>query len=104
LTLASLGATEAGNAALSDILVTVFILPASIEELERRLKRRGTDDESTIQRRLAAVRQEMLRWTEYDYVLVSGALSNDLRRLEGIIAAERMRTKRLAIFVERGSA
>ena len=102
MTLDSLGSTVAKRASLSELIVSVFIMPASMTILESRLKKRGTDDEATIKRRLAAVREEMHRWFEYDYVIVSGALSEDLQRLQGIIAAERMRTKRLELLVQHG--
>lgn len=98
MTLDSLGSTAAKRASLSELIVSVFIMPASMTMLENRLKKRGTDDETTIKRRLAVVREEMHRWFEYDYVIVSGALSQDLQRLQGIITAERMRTKRLELF------
>src|SRR5207249_319764 len=99
LKLKDLGFESAGDASLSDILVSVFVMPASRTQLEERLKKRGTDDAATIQRRLAAVRQEMQRWTEYDYVITSGALFEDLRQLQGILTAERLRTKRLTKLV-----
>lgn len=102
LTLDSLGSTVAKRASLSELIVSAFIMPPSLSVLEHRLKKRGTDDEATIKRRLSVVREEMHRWFEYDFVIVTGALSEDLQRLQGIIAAERMRTKRLELLVQHG--
>jgi len=99
LPLKSLGYEGAGDSTLADILVTVFLMPVAIIDLQNRLKKRGTDSETTIQARLTAVSQEMQRWQEYDYVIVSGVLSDDLRKLQNIIAAERMRTGRLKALV-----
>ena len=102
LKLKDLGYEKAGEASLSEILITVFLMPVSVSQLQERLKKRGTDAPETIQQRLAAVPKEIQRWTEYDYVIRSGALSDDLAKLEGIITAERMRAKRLRMFVESG--
>jgi guanylate kinase len=97
--LKDLGCSRAGSAMLAEIVVSVFLMPVSISQLQDRLRGRGTDDAETIQRRLDAVPQEMERWPEYDYVIVSGPLAEDLRQLQAIIAAERLRTKRLVTLV-----
>lgn len=75
-------------------LVTVFYVPGSLEILEDRLCGRGTEDEETRRRRLAAARGEVARWTEFDYLVVSGSMTDDVERLREILAAERMRTHR----------
>lgn len=100
LSLGELGSAAAKDAALADVLLSVFIMPPSMKELERRLKKRGTDDHETIQRRLAVVREEMKRWMEYDYALVSGSLADDLERIKAIVASERLRARRLALFAK----
>jgi guanylate kinase len=72
--------------------VAVFVLPPSLEELERRLRARSTDSDDAIARRLAAARQEMERGTaEYDYLVVNEDLEAALRQLDAIIASERAR-------------
>jgi guanylate kinase len=72
--------------------VTVFVLPPSMAELERRLRARSTDSDEAIARRLAAAREEIARGTaEYDYVLVNDDLGAALRRLDAIVAHERAR-------------
>jgi guanylate kinase len=70
--------------------VTVFIVPPSVAELERRLRGRSTDSEAVIARRLAAARAEVAQGlASYDYVVVNDDLDAALRRLEAIAAHER---------------
>lgn len=76
-------------------LVSVFLMPSSLQLLEQRLRRRGTDDEATIARRLAEARHEMARWREYDYVIETGSMEEDYRRMQAILDAERSRSGRL---------
>jgi guanylate kinase len=104
LKLSSLGSSLDQDLRLSDILISVFIMPASMAQVEARLRNRSTDDEATIQRRLLIAREEIQRWPEYDYVLVSGPLDEDLRKLQSIVAAERMRTRRLGDLVGKGTS
>ncbi len=75
-----------------DAAVTVFVLPPSPEELERRLRARSTDSEATIVRRLAAARAEVERGLgSYRYVVVNDALEEAERCLSAIAAHERAR-------------
>jgi guanylate kinase len=76
-------------------LVTVFLAPATMNVLEARLRGRGTEDEAVLQRRLAAARRELGRWRSFDYLVISGSIEEDLRRLEVIVEAERMRQTRI---------
>ena len=69
-----------------DDVVTIFILPPSMKELQARLVRRAEDSQDTIVRRLANAKNEIQRWTMYDYVLVNGDLLNDYRA-DGLIVA-----------------
>jgi guanylate kinase len=88
---------------LSGDVVSVFILPPSMAELRQRLERRAEDSAETIERRLANARNEIQRWSEYDYVIVNDDLQAAFTALKGILAAERLkRTRRtgLAAFVE----
>jgi guanylate kinase len=77
-----------------DALVMIFLMPPSMELLEGRLRQRGTDDDATIQRRLALAEQEMAHWREYDYVIITGDLDDDLERAKSIVIAEKCRTSR----------
>ena len=75
-------------------LVTVFLTPRSLAVLEERLKKRGADADAVIQKRLAVARQEVAQWKNFDYLLESTTKSEDLRRMQEIISAEKMRTAR----------
>ena len=74
--------------------VTIFILPPSMAELRARLERRAEDPPETIAQRLANARNEIRRWTQYDYVLVNDDIQVSFDDLLAIIAAERTRTAR----------
>jgi guanylate kinase len=76
---------------LKRALVTVFLTTATFAELEERLKKRGQDSAATIQKRLAVARQEIQQWKNFDYLLISTTIHEDLRRMEAIIEAEKMR-------------
>ena len=75
-------------------LVTVFLTPPSLAELEARLIRRGTDAAAVVKKRLAVARQEISQWKHFDYLLISGSKQEDLRRMRAILAAEKMRASR----------
>lgn len=77
----------------SDV-VSVFILPPSMSELQARLERRAEDAPEVIARRLANAREEIAQWGAYDYVLVNDDLEQTFARLKAILAAERIRRER----------
>jgi guanylate kinase len=79
---------------LSRALVTVFLTPPSLAILEERLRKRATDAETTIQKRLSVARQEIAQWKHFDYLLLSGSIAEDLRRMLAIVEAEKMRSSR----------
>jgi guanylate kinase len=79
---------------LREALVTVFLTPFSLDILEARLKKRGTDDPAVIQKRLAVARQEIQQWKNFDYLLPSSSKEEDLRRMLYIVDAEKMRSTR----------
>jgi guanylate kinase len=85
--------------------VTIFILPPSMKELRARLERRAEDRTDIIEKRLEAARNEISRWTDYDYVLINDDLQRTFGDLRAIIVAERCRSARaregLAAFVEK---
>jgi guanylate kinase len=76
--------------------VTVFILPPSYQELEQRLRRRGQDDEPTIERRLAAAAREIGAFENYDYALVNDDFDACVEGLKCIISAARSRVSAVA--------
>jgi guanylate kinase len=79
---------------LKNALVTVFLTPVSLAEIERRLKRRGADSPEVIRRRVAAAKQEIAQWKNFDYLLLSGSKEEDLRLALAIVEAEKMRIVR----------
>lgn len=77
--------------------VSIFILPPSIEALEQRLKGRGTDSEEVVDRRMAAVREDVAHVAEFDYVIINDDLNEALREFNAVVLAARLRgTKQLA--------
>lgn len=66
--------------------VSVFILPPSLDELERRLRRRRTDSEAVIERRLRDAVSDMDHWHEFDYVVINDDLDQALADLEAVFA------------------
>lgn len=70
-------------------LVTIFLLPPSMGELERRLRARGTDPEDVITERMRRADEEISHWAEYEYVMVNDDMDKCLDRVRSIVAAER---------------
>jgi guanylate kinase len=75
-------------------VVSIFILPPSIAELDRRLRSRAQDSDEVIQGRMAKSRDEISHWAEYDYVLVNDDLDQTFDRLKTILTAERLKRER----------
>jgi len=75
-------------------VVSVFILPPSMEELKARLERRAEDVPEVIARRLRNARDEIAQWESYDYVLVNDDLDRTFSDLKAILAAERLKRER----------
>ena len=79
---------------MGEDLVSIFLLPPSMAELERRLRERGTDSESVIADRMARADAEISHWPEYEYVLVNREAGECLRQVQAIVDAERLKTRR----------
>jgi guanylate kinase len=75
-------------------LVSIFILPPSIKELERRLYARAQDSEEVVKARMAKATSEMSHWAEYDYVIINHKLTESVEQVGAILAAERLRRNR----------
>jgi guanylate kinase len=75
-------------------IVRVFILPPSMEELERRLRGRRTDSDEVIAGRMERAAAEISHWAEYDYVLINDDAELCARRARSILEAERLRRNR----------
>lgn len=77
-------------------LVSVFILPPSTAELERRLHSRAQDSDEVVRGRMAKAADEMSHWAEYDYIIINHDLEQSVAQVEAILTAERLRRERRA--------
>ena len=88
------GGQQVRNSSLGQDVVSIFVLPPSIAELESRLRARGQDSDEVIAGRMRKSRDEISHWAEYDFVLVNDDLERTDTALRGIIQAERLRRVR----------
>jgi len=87
------GTQQLRERARSD-LVSVFVLPPSVAELERRLETRAQDSPDVIRRRMAKAADEMSHWAEYDYVVINRDLDHAFADIRAILSAERLKRER----------
>ena len=95
------GTQQLRQNALEDV-VSIFVLPPSIEELERRLYSRAQDTEEVVKGRMARAHDEISHWAEYDYIIINDEVDISVSTAESILTAERARRRRqigLADFV-----
>ena len=78
-------------------LADVFIMPPDIEELRRRLMKRGTETAQQIESRLATAAREMELWRDYRYTIVSGSVDEDLKNVRNVMSAETFLSRRLTL-------
>jgi len=83
-----------------DDLVSIFILPPSMDELERRLKARAQDSDEVVKTRMEKATAEISHWQEYDYVLINQNLDETLEKIDTILKAERLKRVRQEGFPE----
>ena len=76
-------------------LADIFIMPPDVEELRRRLMKRGTETAQQIESRLATAMREMELWRDYRYTIVSGSIEEDLEKVRNIMSAETFLSRRL---------
>jgi guanylate kinase len=88
------GGQQIRNSALGRDVVSIFILPPSIAELESRLRGRAQDSDEIIAGRMAKSRDEISHWAEYDYVIVNRDIDMAFNELTTILQAERLRRDR----------
>ncbi len=82
---------------IREALADVFIMPPTLDELQRRLRKRGTETEEQIQERLKISAIEMKVWPEYKYTILSSSMEEDLIKFRAIIRAERYLSRRLKL-------
>ena len=76
-------------------LADIFIMPPDVEELRRRLMKRGTETAQQIESRLTTALREMELWRDYRYTIVSGSIEEDLEKVRNIMSAETFLSRRL---------
>jgi guanylate kinase len=84
------GTQQLRQQAANDV-VSVFVLPPSHDELERRLRARAQDAEDVVQKRMAKAANEISHWAEYDYIIINDDVTRAQTQLETILAAERLK-------------
>ena len=77
-----------------DDLVSIFILPPSHAELERRLRNRAQDPDEVIRKRMSKAADEMSHYREYDYIIVNRVVEESVAQVQAILAAERLKRDR----------
>ena len=88
------GGQQIRSSSLGRDVVSIFVLPPSMAELDRRLRGRGQDSDEVIAGRMAKSRDEISHWAEYDYVIVNHSIDHAFDELVIILRAERMRRDR----------
>jgi guanylate kinase len=83
------------DAIIGQALADIFIMPPDLEELRRRLAKRGTETAQQIDSRLVTAKREMELWRDYRYTIVSGSIEEDLERVRNIMSAETFLSRRL---------
>jgi len=87
------GGQQIGESTMSNDVVSIFILPPSIAELERRLNSRGQDSAEVVAKRMSEAKAEISHWREYEYLIVNDDLQASFETLKSILISER--TKRI---------
>ena len=86
-----------GDPVIAGALADVFIMPPGLDELARRLRRRGTESEEQIATRIGNAAAEMRHWHDYRYTLISGSMEEDIEKFRAVMRAERYLSRRLII-------
>jgi len=81
--------------------VMIFVVPPSMEELEARLRGRGTETEEVILQRLARAKEELLQMKDYDYIVVNNSVEEAAEQIRSILNSESLKTKNMLDIVER---
>ena len=86
-----------GDPVILEALADVFIMPPDLEELRRRLMRRGTETEQQVEIRLRNASQEMERWRDYRYTIISGSMEENIEKFRAVMRAERYLSRRMTV-------
>lgn len=86
---------QCGDAFILEALADVFIMPPDLDELRRRLTKRGTENDEQIATRIVNAAAEMERWHDYKYTIISGSTEEDIEKFRGVMRAERYLSRRL---------
>jgi guanylate kinase len=86
-----------GNEEIRNSIADIFIMPPSLEELRRRLIKRGTETPEQIEIRLRNAAAEMEVWRDYRYTIISGSIEEDLQKFRAIMRAERYLSRRMIL-------
>ena len=84
-----------GDPLIRESLADIFIMPPDLEELRKRLLKRGTETAEQIDSRLTTAAREMEHWRDYRYTIISGSVEEDLQRFQQIMEAESYLSRRL---------
>lgn len=95
------GGQQVRNSVRAEDVVSIFVLPPSIAELERRLNSRGQDTAEIIAGRMTRSRDEISHWAEYDYVLINNDLARAEAEVQAIVTAERLKRSRQPGLIDR---
>lgn len=87
------GTQQLKEIAMSD-LVSVFLLPPTFKDLEKRLNKRGEDSEETVFNRMSKASDEISHWAEYDYIIINQKLPMSIHAVRSILQAERLKRRR----------
>jgi guanylate kinase len=87
------GTQQLSQAAQAD-LVSIFVLPPSIEELENRLRKRAQDSEEVVRRRIASASHDLSHWAEYDYVIINENFEYSVECVRSILKSEKLKRTR----------
>lgn len=88
------GGQQVRNSGMAEDVVSIFILPPSMEELEKRLRSRAQDSDAVIAARMEKSRDEISHWAEYDYCLINHDIDEAELQLRAILTAERLKRSR----------
>lgn len=88
------------DAFIQAALADVFIMPPGLDELARRLRKRGTESEEQIAIRLRNASAEMEKWREYRYTIISSSMEEDIEKFRAVMRAERYMSRRLELVFE----